>query len=128
MTRFGDAQAGRAAALLQLAPPGSVYQGEELGLPEVTDLPDEARQDPTFLHTGGAVPGRDGCRIPLPWSAADPAGPSWLPQPADWGSYSVEAESADPDSYLSLYPGGAPAAAGASGPRPGRAALAGKPG
>jgi len=105
VTRFGGAQAGRAAALLQLALPGSVYiyQGEELGLPEITDLPDAARQDPTFLRTGGTVPGRDGCRVPLPWSAASPAEPSWLPQPADWGSYSVETESADPDSYLSLY-------------------------
>jgi alpha-glucosidase len=104
VTRFGGAQAGRAAALLQLALPGSayIYQGEELGLPEA-DLPDEARQDPTFFRTGGTVPGRDGSRVPLPWSAAAPAGPSWLPPPADWGSYSVEAESADPDSFLSLY-------------------------
>ena len=61
----------RAAALLLLALPGSayVYQGEELGLPEVTDLPDEARQDPRFRRTGGS-PGRDGCRVPLPWSGA----------------------------------------------------------
>jgi alpha-glucosidase len=105
VTRFGSAQAARAAALLQLALPGSayIYQGEELGLPEVTGLPDEARQDPTFFRTGGAVPGRDGCRVPLPWPADGAAGPSWLPPPADWGSYSVETESADPASFLSLY-------------------------
>jgi len=105
VTRFGGDRAGRAAALLQLALPGSayLYQGEELGLPEVTDLPDEARQDPTFFRTGGALPGRDGCRVPHPWSAAGPARPSWLPEPADWGSYSAETQSADPGSYLSLY-------------------------
>jgi alpha-glucosidase len=105
VTRFGGPRAGRTAALLQLALPGSayIYQGEELGLPEVTDLPDQARQDPTFHRTHGAVPGRDGCRIPLPWSADAPLAPSWLPQPADWGVYSVEAESADPGSFLHLY-------------------------
>jgi alpha-glucosidase len=105
VTRFGGARAGRAAALLQLALPGSayIYQGEELGLPEVTDLPDDARQDPTFFRTGGTIPGRDGCRVPLPWSAASIGGPSWLPQPADWAGLSVEAQSADPASFLSLY-------------------------
>jgi alpha-glucosidase len=105
VTRFGGPAAGRMAALLQLALPGSayIYQGEELGLPEVTDLPDEARQDPTFHRTGGAFPGRDGCRIPLPWTEDAPVTPSWLPQPAGWGGYSVQAEAADPDSFLTLY-------------------------
>jgi alpha-glucosidase len=106
VTRFGGPEAGRIAALLELALPGSayIYQGEELGLPEITDLADEARQDPTFHRTQGAFPGRDGCRIPLPWSAgAGPAEPSWLPQPPDWGSYSVQTESEDPGSYLNLY-------------------------
>lgn len=102
----------RAAALLLLALPGSayIYQGEELGLPEVTDLPDEARQDPTFRHTGGRNHGRDGCRVPLPWSRGGPAfgfsrgsAPPWLPQPPGWGDYSVEAQLDDPGSLLSLY-------------------------
>jgi alpha-glucosidase len=105
---------GRAAALLLLALPGSayIYQGEELGLPEVTDLPAAARQDPRFRRTAGASPGRDGCRVPLPWTrdGADfgfsatpaPAAP-WLPQPPEWGGYSVEAQAGDPDSFLSLY-------------------------
>ena len=68
VTRWGSA-AARAAALLLLALPGSayIYQGEELGLPEVTDIPDAARQDPTFHRTQGKVKGRDGCRVPLPW-------------------------------------------------------------
>ena len=106
VTRFGGPKAGRIAALLQLALPGSayIYQGEELGLPEVTDLPDEARQDPTFHRSSGTFPGRDGCRIPLPWTTAgDPAELSWLPQPADWGRYSVQTESGDPGSFLNLY-------------------------
>jgi alpha-glucosidase len=115
VTRFGVREA-RAAALLQLALPGSayIYQGEELGLPEVLDIPDEARQDPTFRRTGGARRGRDGCRVPLPWSpdgrsygfsrtgSANSPGP-WLPQPAGWGAYSAEAQAQDPGSYLSMY-------------------------
>ena len=61
---------GRAAALLLLALPGSayIYQGEELGLPEVADLPAAARQDPRFRRTHGQLLGRDGCRVPLPWT------------------------------------------------------------
>jgi len=111
------ARRAQAVALLLLALPGSayIYQGEELGLPEVTDIPDGARRDPTFRRTHGRVPGRDGCRVPIPWarsgvgfgfsrtdSGARPAAP-WLPQPADWGSYSVDAELADVDSFLALY-------------------------
>jgi alpha-glucosidase len=80
-----------AALLTLLGLPGSVYlyQGEELGLPEVQDLPDEARQDPIWFRSGGREHGRDGCRVPLPWRAGDPAfgfsasGGGWLPQP-DW--------------------------------------------
>ncbi|MEV5408529.1 glycoside hydrolase family 13 protein [Thermopolyspora sp. NPDC052614] len=82
VTRYGegslDPDAGvaraRAAVLTMLALPGSayLYQGEELGLPEVKDLPPESRQDPTFFRTGGEIPGRDGCRVPLPWSGSEP--------------------------------------------------------
>jgi alpha-glucosidase len=104
----------RAAALLTMALPGSVYiyQGEELGLWEVEDLPDEARLDPMWHRTRGANPGRDGCRVPLPWSGAEPpfgfspdgaTGEPWLPQPGAWKHYTVEAESADPYSMLALY-------------------------
>jgi alpha-glucosidase len=116
VTRWGSA-AARTAALLLLALPGSayIYQGEELGLPEVTDIPDSARQDPTFRRTGGKVAGRDGCRVPLPWDrggpsfgfsrtdAASPPAVPWLPQPAGWGEYSVAAEDGDPGSFLTLY-------------------------
>jgi len=111
------ARRARVAALLSLALPGSayIYQGEELGLPEVTDIPAKDRRDPRFLRSDGTVPGRDGCRVPIPWSrsgiglgfsrtgsGASPA-PPWLPQPADWGGYSVEAQLGDPASFLALY-------------------------
>ncbi|MFD7665949.1 glycoside hydrolase family 13 protein [Streptomyces sp. NPDC059788] len=106
----GDARRARAAALLMLALPGSayVYQGEELGLPEVTDLPDEVRQDPAFFRGDGQDGLRDGCRVPIPWSG-DTApygfgtGGSWLPQPPEWARLSVAAQTGDPDSMLELY-------------------------
>ncbi|MEU9791498.1 glycoside hydrolase family 13 protein [Streptomyces sparsogenes] len=100
----------RAAALLMLALPGSayVYQGEELGLPEVTDLPDEVRQDPSFFRANGQDGLRDGCRVPIPWTADGTSfgfgdGGSWLPQPPHWSALSVEAQTGDPDSTLELY-------------------------
>ncbi len=100
----------RAATMLALALPGSayLYQGEELGLPEVTDLAPEVRQDPTFMRSGGAEKGRDGCRVPLPWretgeSFGFGSGPSHLPQPGWFGRYAVERELADPGSTLQLY-------------------------
>jgi alpha-glucosidase len=104
----------RAAALLTLSLPGAVYiyQGEELGLPEVEDLPDEVLQDPMFFRSGGTDPGRDGCRVPLPWHGGEPAfgfSPQgattkpWLPQPQSWGAFSAEAQAGHPASMLSLY-------------------------
>jgi alpha-glucosidase len=102
----------RAAALLTMALPGGVYiyQGEELGLPEVEDLPDEVRQDPVFKRTKGIDIGRDGCRVPIPWSGnASPYGfnttgtAPWLPQPANWAESTVEAQADDPASMLELY-------------------------
>ncbi|GAA2340918.1 glycoside hydrolase family 13 protein [Streptomyces kunmingensis] len=100
----------RAATLLMLALPGSayVYQGEELGLPDVTDLPDEVRQDPSFFRAQGQDGFRDGCRVPIPWTVEGPSygfgdGGSWLPQPESWGALSVEAQTGDPDSTLELY-------------------------
>ncbi|MGY5130517.1 glycoside hydrolase family 13 protein [Streptomyces nigrescens] len=119
-TRLGGGlDRARAATLLMLALPGSayLYQGEELGLPEVTDLPDEVRQDPAFFR-GGRTAGaaatsgqdgfRDGCRVPLPWSGELPPygfgdGGSWLPQPDDWAALTVEAQTGDPASTLELY-------------------------
>ncbi|MDQ8708058.1 alpha-amylase family glycosyl hydrolase [Streptomyces sp. LHD-70] len=92
----------RAAALLTLALPGSVYlyQGEELGLPEV-EIPRHLIQDPMHARSGGADPGRDGCRVPLPWD--DTPRDGWLPAPPDWVAYAAERQADDPDSMLSLY-------------------------
>ncbi|MCX4777959.1 glycoside hydrolase family 13 protein [Streptomyces sp. NBC_01264] len=114
VTRYGGGAQGlaraRAAALLMLALPGSayVYQGEELGLPEVTDLPDSARQDPAFARGAGQDGLRDGCRVPIPWSGGEAPygfgdGGSWLPQPAEWAGLSVAAQTGDPASTLELY-------------------------
>ncbi|MDX2851599.1 glycoside hydrolase family 13 protein [Streptomyces sp. PA03-3a] len=105
-----DLRRARAASLLMLALPGSayVYQGEELGLPEVTDLPDEARQDPAFFRAAGQDGFRDGCRVPIPWTAEGTSlgfgsGGSWLPQPEGWARLSVAAQTGDPGSTLELY-------------------------
>ncbi|MEV8531257.1 glycoside hydrolase family 13 protein [Streptomyces sp. NPDC051211] len=109
-TRYGTLRRARAAALLMLALPGSayVYQGEELGLPEVADLPDDARRDPAYLRTAGQDGLRDGCRVPIPWSGTEPPygfgpGGSWLPQPAGWAGLTVAAQTGDPHSTLELY-------------------------
>jgi alpha-glucosidase len=102
----------RAAALLLLALPGSayVYQGEELGLWYIRDIPDELLQDPSWERSGHVIRGRDGSRVPIPWDGSEPPfgfGPAgstpWLPQPPSWAASSVAAESGDPDSMLSLY-------------------------
>ncbi|TPQ22386.1 glycoside hydrolase family 13 protein [Streptomyces sporangiiformans] len=104
----------RAAALLMLALPGGayVYQGEELGLPEVEDLPESVLQDPIWERSGHTDRGRDGCRVPLPWagqtapfgfSPTDNSAAPWLPQPANWNERTVEAQSGDQTSMLELY-------------------------
>ncbi len=113
-----DAELGlrraRAATMLMLALPGVayLYQGEELGLPEHTTLPDEARQDPTWKRSGYTERGRDGCRVPIPWEAGGPPagsygfGPgerSWLPQPPDWAEYSVQRQRGAAGSTYELY-------------------------
>jgi len=121
--RFGvatDLRVGRrrarAAALLTAALPGALYlyQGDELGLPEVEDLPLDVLQDPMHFRSGGIDPGRDGCRVPLPWSGSSApygfsigrngaAPPTWLPQPDDWADLTVAHQSSDPTSMLHLY-------------------------
>ena len=100
----------RAAALLLLGLPGSayIYQGEELGLPEVWDLPAEVLDDPVWKRSGHTRKGRDGCRVPLPWEQEGPSfgfgdGPGWLPQPAEWADLAVRAQESDDASSLSMY-------------------------
>ena len=104
------ARRARAAALLTLALPGSVYvyQGDELGLPEAWDLPIEVLDDPIWHDSGNTVKGRDGCRVPIPW---EPTGPSlgfgddgaWLPQPSEFVTLAAGAQVGDPTSMLHLY-------------------------
>ncbi len=109
-----DQEAGsrraRAAALITLSLPGStyVYQGEELGLPDVWDLPADVLEDPTWERSGHTAKGRDGCRVPIPWESEGPSygfgsGAPWLPQPASFAQLSAAAQENDPTSTLSLY-------------------------
>ncbi len=107
----------RAAIAMTAALPGALYlyMGEELGLEEYIDMPDERREDPLFIRTGGAELGRDGCRVPMPWTTSPESSfgfsesghgaiaAPWLPQPAHWGTESVEAEEHDPASMLAFY-------------------------
>jgi alpha-glucosidase len=93
-----------------LALPGGayVYQGDELGLEEVEDLPDEVLQDPIWRRSGHTIRGRDGCRVPLPWNGAPPAlgfgsHAPWLPQPAAWANLVAARQADDPESMLRLY-------------------------
>ena len=104
------ARRARAAAMVTLSLPGStyIYQGEELGLPEVWDLPEEVLEDPTWFRSEFTEKGRDGCRVPIPWERSGDsfgfgAGGAWLPQPEIFGDLSAEAQLADPASCLSLY-------------------------
>ena len=113
VTRYGGGERGlargRAALLAMLALPGGsyIYQGEELGLEQV-EVPHEHKQDPSYHR--GADEGRDGCRVPMPWSGAEAPfgfgpgqGQPWLPQPASWKDLTVEAQEQAPDSTLSFY-------------------------
>ncbi|WP_256105568.1 glycoside hydrolase family 13 protein [Streptomyces sp. ODS05-4] len=122
VTRYGEPAEGsglgaaraRAAALLMLALPGAayIYQGEELGLPEVVDLPDDVLTDPIFHRTGSRARIRDGCRVPLPWSGqASPFGftkgvegvKPWLPQPDYFAAYATDRALGDTRSFWHLY-------------------------
>ena len=117
VSRYGGGAQGiaraRAAAMLTLALPGAayLYAGDELGLPQAV-VPDAAKQDPIFFNSGGARTGRDGCRVPMPWTT-DTAGthgfsltgtaPPWLPCPDGWGEFAADGQAGDPTSVLTLY-------------------------
>jgi alpha-glucosidase len=105
----------RAATLLSLSLPGTayIYQGDELGLWEVEDIPEELLQDPFWQRSGKTDRGRDGCRVPMPWSSQAPpfgftdnGATPWLPQPQEWKALTVEAERSNPTSMLALYHAG----------------------
>ena len=101
----------RAATTVMLGLPGSayLYQGEELGLPEATRLPDDVRQDPTWERSNRTERGRDGCRVPMPWEGSTPSlgfGPgaeTWLPQPPEYGALAVDRQRTVAGSTLELY-------------------------
>jgi alpha-glucosidase len=114
VSRYGGGELGlrraRAAVLTLLALPGTafLYQGDELGLPQV-DVPPKARRDPVWTRSGHTHPGRDGSRVPMPWDGTappygftSPGTVPWLPQPGDWAPLTVQAQLADPTSTLVL--------------------------
>jgi alpha-glucosidase len=113
-TRYGGGPTGvaraRAAALIQLSLPGTayLYNGDELGLENV-ELPDEALQDPTWERSGRTQRGRDGERVPLPWSGTEPpfgfstSRDTWLPMPPEWAELTAERQQSDPSSTLNLF-------------------------
>ncbi|WP_166851323.1 glycoside hydrolase family 13 protein [Isoptericola sp. BMS4] len=110
LDRAAGERKARAATLFELALPGSayLYQGEELGLHEVGDIPDDARQDPTFFRSPGVDKGRDGCRVPLPWTAEGPSfgfgdATAHLPQPAWFADHAAEVQDGAEGSTLSMY-------------------------
>jgi alpha-glucosidase len=115
VTRYGGGEIGlrraHAMTMVMLALPGTVfiYNGEELGLPDVLDLPEEALQDPTWERSGRTERGRDKCRVPIPWSGDTPpfgfstSADTWLPMPAEWAPLTAEKQSADADSTLSFF-------------------------
>ena len=114
VTRYGGGEIGlaraRAMAMVMLALPGAVfiYNGQELGLPNV-DLPDEVLQDPVWERSGHTERGRDGCRVPMPWDGrVPPFGFSdnvdtWLPIPPEWSLLTVEKQLDRFDSTLSFF-------------------------
>ncbi|MQY20338.1 glycoside hydrolase family 13 protein [Nocardia macrotermitis] len=114
VTRYGGGAVGlrraRAMILLELALPGAVflYNGSELGLPNVDDLPEDALRDPTWERSGHTERGRDGCRVPIPWEGRQPpfgftsAEQSWLPIPPQWAGLTVESQLERLDSMVSL--------------------------
>ena len=114
VTRYGGGEAGlsraKAMALVMLALPGAVfvYNGEELGLPNV-ELPDEVLQDPVWFRSRGRERGRDACRVPMPWQGDEPPfgfsdnPDTWLPMPPQWAALTVERQLADPNSTLNFF-------------------------
>ncbi|HVU20620.1 MAG TPA: alpha-amylase family glycosyl hydrolase [Rhizomicrobium sp.] len=113
VTRFGGGSDGNPAlAKLMLALLFSLrgtvllYQGEELGLPEV-DLERHELRDPVGDLYYPAAKGRDGCRTPMPWDADAPnlgftTGRPWLPLGAAHKALAVSKQEDDPQSVLNF--------------------------
>lgn len=118
--RFNESRGvrrARAGSLLCLALPGGayLYQGEELTLPQVIDIPHDRLEDPVWHMSGYTDVGRDGCRVPLPWTQmADGAHgfstrktmtreEAWMPEPTWWGKYAVDIQESNLESSLWLH-------------------------
>ena len=107
----------KSATLMTLALPGGtyLYQGEELGLPEVRDLPEDRLTDPRWKMSGYKDRGRDGCRVPLPWKTEPTGGfgfstndlleldQAWLPMSPWMGNFSAESQDGAAGSTLTMY-------------------------
>jgi alpha-glucosidase len=110
VTRYGGLARAKAMAMVMLSLPGAVfvYNGQELGLPNA-ELPDEVLQDPVWERSGRTERGRDGCRVPMPWTGSRPpfgfsTNPdTWLPIPDDWAALTVERQLADAGSTLNFF-------------------------
>ena len=107
-TRIGVNQS-QALFLALLALPGSlyIYNGQELSLPDA-QVEDKHRQDPVYFRTAGAQKGRDGARVPLPWSSEKSecgftSGTPWLPIPPEWKDLSIQSQNSQLSSSLNLY-------------------------
>ncbi len=92
------------ALVLSLRGAACLYQGDELGLTEA-DLQFKDLQDPYGINLWPRFKGRDGCRTPMPWTDAAPAGgfttgQPWLPVPEEHRARAVSRQEADPDSVL----------------------------
>ena len=108
ISRVGGLPQARLAALLLLTLRGTptLYYGEEIGMRDVP-IPAESVRDPWERNVPGLGLGRDPCRTPMCWTAADGAGfttgAPWLPLGEEFREFNVAEEAHAPDSFLMLY-------------------------
>jgi alpha-glucosidase len=84
----------------------TIWQGEELGLPQV-DVPYEHLQDPEAIANWPQTLSRDGARTPMPWNGEAPnlgfsTGRPWLPAGENHRLLAVDAQEEDPRSTLAF--------------------------
>ncbi len=95
------------AFLLSVPGLSSIYQGEELGLPDGA-ITFEQMQDPQGINFADLEMSRDGCRVPFPWTEQGPSlgfntsGKSWLPADDRYRAMAADAQAGDAGSVLSL--------------------------
>ncbi|MBL8329086.1 MAG: DUF3459 domain-containing protein [Rubrivivax sp.] len=92
------------ALLMALRGTVFVYQGEELGLPQ-SEVPFEHLRDPYGLANWPLIPGRDGCRTPMPWAQRAPhagfgSAAPWLPADPAHATRAVDLQEKTPNSLL----------------------------